>query len=77
MDIKNIEQKYKTELAILRSKKEDLEARLKKSQELLKLSDEEFTVENVNRLHEKLNASVEDNKKKLESLIEDYETKTE
>ena len=77
MDIKNIEQKYKTELAILRSKKEDLEARLKKSQELLKLSDEEFTVENVNKLHEKLNASVEDNKKKLESLIEDYETKTE
>lgn len=69
--------KYEKEVAV---QKERLASAKKKVEELgkqLGLSEGELTLENVQKLHDKLSKEVSEKEKELEALIDEYEGSTE
>lgn len=69
--------KYEKEVAV---QKERLASAKKKVEELgtqLGLSEEELTLENVQKLHDKLSKEVSEKEKELEALIDEYEGSSE
>lgn len=77
MDIKQIETKYNSELAVLKSKKADLSKKLTKAKAALELTDEEFTKENIEVLLKDNQVIIEGTTTKLEGLISEYESTKE